>query len=206
MALAWYLGRTRPLAEYRARDRLTEGGVENFLPVVFTPSPQQGGKEVPLFPSYLFVRHDLDKWGTASLRRVPEFAGLVGFGGVIPSVPEEVIHDLRQRVAEMGEDGGDWTRYRPGSRVLICLAPHDEERFAVVAAEANSPKGRVRVLLEFMGQQAHAEVPWLNLRPAGDGYQGDAGRNRFHRRTRGRGRYLQGMGPRAPFNNERSLT
>lgn len=194
MALAWYVARTRPLAEYRARDHLEAKAIECFLPVVSTPSPRRGREDSPLFPGYLFVRYDLRERGTLPLRWGQGLAGLVSFEGVAPSVPDKIIDELSCRVAEINGGGGLWRRFRPGDRVLVRLGSRESESLAEVVAEAKSPQGRVRVLLEFLGQLAEAEVPWQKVRPVsyGDG-SGEAGGYLSRRRTRGRGRYLRGV-------------
>ena len=151
MALAWYVARTRPLAEYRTRDHLEASGIECFLPAIRTPWPRRGREDAPLFAGYLFTHYDLEEWGTMRLRRVPQFAGLVAFGGVAPSLPDEVIDELRQRVAEINGGGGLWRRFRPGDRVLVRLGCRESESLAEVVAEAKSPHGRLRVLFGVPG-------------------------------------------------------
>lgn len=151
-----------------------------------------------MFSGYLFIWYDLTEWGTMRLHSVSELVGLVAFDGLVPSVPEEVIQELRQRVAQINRSGGLWARYQPGDRVLVRLGYQDVERFAEVVTEPKSPRAHVRVLMEIMGRQVNAEVPWQYIWPAGDG---SSYRKRPAglppRRTRGRGRWINGFGPRA---------
>jgi len=195
MAPAWYVARTRSLAEYRARDHLEAMDVECFLPTVSTPSPRRGREDdAPLFPGYLFVRYELQEWSTRPLGWGQDLARLVTFGGVAPSVPEQLIDQLRHRVAEINGSGGLWKRYQPGDRVLVRLGSPEWESLAVVVKGAKSPEGRVRVLLEFMGRQVQAQVPWRDVRPAPDGYA----IWRRRRGTRGRGRHFRNALTTAP--------
>ncbi|MCH7652110.1 MAG: hypothetical protein IIB14_00410 [Chloroflexi bacterium] len=205
MALAWYVARTTPLAEYRARDHLEARGIECFLPALRAPSPRRGREYTPLFPGYLFIQYDLEMCGTMQLRRVAEFAGLVAFDGVSPALPDDVIGELRQRLVEVNGSGGLWRQFQPGDRVLVRLDSRDSENLAEVMADGKPPHGRVRVLLEFLGRLAHAEVPLQNVRLApNDNAFGQAGSFLPRRRTRGRGRYLHGIGPSAPQNGRSS--
>ena len=89
--LRWYAARTKPLTEYAAKDRLEAEGVETFLPCVSTTSPRRGRSDEPLFPSYLFLRLDLEHDGTHVVRRVPTLVGLVRFDGAAPPMDEQVI-------------------------------------------------------------------------------------------------------------------
>ena len=84
-------------------------------------------------------------------RRVQELAGLVGFDGAAPSVPDEVIDELWQRVAEINGGGGLWRRCRPADRVLVRLGSRESESRAELLAGAKSPHGRLRVLFGVPG-------------------------------------------------------
>ncbi len=189
------------IAEYRARDYLEGKSIECFLPIVRTSLPRRGREDAPLFPGYLLTRYNLEEWGAAALRWGQGLAGIVAFEDVAPSVPDEVIEELWQLTADINEGGGLWRRFKPGDRVVVRLGSLESESLAEVVAEAKSPQGRVRVLMNFIGKLAHAEVPWQNLRPALDSVAGGKA-DEYHprRRTRGRGRYLRGVGPRAPQN------
>jgi len=185
MALESCVAFTKPLAEYQARDHLKAKAIECLLPSVSTPSPRRRREDTPLFPGYLFIQYDLQEWGTRPLRLGQGLIGLVMFDGVAPSVPDELIEELQQRIADINGWGGLWTRYKEGDPVMVRLAPQGSESFAEVVAGAQSPQGRVQVLLEFLGRQAHAEVPWLSLRSADDEEIRLNG-TRFRRRTRGK--------------------
>ncbi len=187
MAPAWYVAHTWSQAEYRARDQLRAGAFECFLPTVSTPSPRRGKEDAPLFPGYLFVRYELQEWGTRPLGWGQGLPVLVTFGGVAPSVPDQVIDQLRQRVSESNGGGGLWRRYEPGDHVLVSLGSPESETLAEVVTGAKSPEGRVRVLLELLGRQVQAQVPWRNVRQAPDGYA----IRRRPRGTRGRGRHFR---------------
>ena len=120
---------------------------------------------------------------------------LVSFEGVVPSLPDGVIHELSQRACAINGTGGLWTRFRPGDRVSVALGPL--ESLAEVVEEAKSPGARVRVLMEFLGRMVEARVPLQNVQQvgvAGSAMQQDRPSSR---RTRGRGRWINGFGPRA---------
>ena len=206
MALAWYVARTSPRAEFLVRDQLESKGVEYFLPIVSTLSPRKGRDDAPLFPGYLFVRDDFESLRINSLRSMPGSMGLVTFDGTAPLIPDAVIASLRQRVAEMNSSGGLRRRFQPGEQVWVRWGSSKSEDLAQVISDAKSPQGRVRVLMEFLGRLVPADVAQSNIRPARDD---EASRHQFRvpfrRRTRGKGRYVHGVEP-GSSHNERHLT
>ena len=57
--LSWFAIHVRSRHEFKVSDRLTNNGIETFLPVVERMSKWKDRKKLvdfPLFPSYLFVR------------------------------------------------------------------------------------------------------------------------------------------------------
>lgn len=198
MALAWYVARTNPRAEYLARDQLEGKGIEYYFPVVSTQSPRQGREDAPLFPSYLFLRYDVESSESTSLRAMPGLTGLVTFDGVAPLVPDDVIVNLRQRVAEMNESGGVRSRFKTGDRVWVRWGSGDTEDLAEVLADTRSAQGRVSVLIEFLGRLVRGEVHRSNIRLADNAEaSGHKYGNLSRRRTRGKGRWIEGFGSRA---------
>ena len=207
MALQWYAARTKPLAEYAAESRLQGEGIDVFLPCAKTPRPRPGRTNTPLFPGYLFLRYDMEKSGVRQLRKMPQLVGMVAFQGTVPPVPDQVISDLAERVETLNAFGGVWTQYRAGERVSVSLG--SVESLARVVTDASSPRARVRVLLDFMGRLVEAKVPWQHVKPVGHGsiLVGEWNR-RPRRRTRGKGRWIRGFGPReaagTPYQPRRS--
>ena len=117
MTVQWYAARTKPMAEYTARDRLESLGIECLLPCIQTAYPRSGHADAPLFSGYLFLRLDLCDTRLLAQRLVPELAGLVAFEGVAASVLDETIDGLRGRVARLNSAGGLWAQFGPGERV-----------------------------------------------------------------------------------------
>ncbi len=190
MSLSWYVVRTKPRCEYLAARGLRGDGFQIFLPLVGSPTPRAGHQDSPLFPGYLFLRYDVDEQDWPSLRQMPGILGWVRLGGVVPAIPDEVVDLLVQRVESINQGGGLWTRVKRGQRVQVVSGRM--EGLAEVIEEPRSPEDRVRVLLDFMGRQVPAGVPWVNLRPV----SAEAEEARGRRWTRGRGRWVRGAGPK----------
>ena len=195
MAHQWYVARTKPHAEQAALSGLERSGFQVFAPYIRTWLPKGGRPQTPLFPGYLFFRYDMEEQGWPSLGHVTHVLGLVQFEGVAPAVPNEVIAGLAQRVEEINGTGGLWTHYRPGEKVQVRLGTN--ESLAEVVTEPKSSHARLRVLMEFLGRRVYADVPWQDVRPAGNhAYLGIVSLSPAPRRTRGKGRWIRGFGPR----------
>ncbi len=94
---AWYVVYTAPRAEKQVQQRLTEQGVEVFLPIHLSPrkwSDRIKMVEMPLFPSYLFVM--TRKSDLYELVRIPGLARIVYFEGEPAVVRPQEIRAIRQ--------------------------------------------------------------------------------------------------------------
>ncbi len=190
----WYVIRTKPQSEYVAASALEEEGFEMFFPRVKSPKPRPGHADVPLFPGYLFLRCPEDERGWPSVHQLAGILGWVRFDGTIPSLSDEIIDDLAMRVASIDGSGGLWNRFRPGERVRVVDGKVD--CLARVVEGASSPTDRVKVLMGFLGRQVAVRVPWGSVHGV-PGEPRTARQSSGARRTRGRGRWIRGFGPRA---------
>ena len=190
----WYLARTKPMSEYVAATALERNGYEMCLPRVKTPRPRPGHDDCPLFPGYLFVRQESNGHGLPAVHRMAGLIGWVQFDDIVPVVPDEVITELVNRLETINAEGGSWRRYRPGERVRVASGKMEAQ--GEVLEEPKSPDSRVKVLLHFMGRLVQARVPWQDLQPLTDGWTSPY-LERPSRRTRGKGRWIRGIGPRA---------
>jgi len=192
MGLKWYLASTEPRAEYMAAQELTRDGFEIFFPRVKTPHPRPGHSDEPLFPGYVFIRCEPESDGWPYFRPVHRVLSWVRFGGEIPSIPNEVVEELSKRVTQINDGEGLWQRFRRGERVRVASGNIDS--IGVVVHEPKSPLARATILMEFLGRLVRTEVPWKSLRPL-EGETVEV--TRRSRRTRGRGRWVDGFGARA---------
>lgn len=181
----WLVLRTRPSSEKIAAEALKINGYSVYSPRIDAIPPPFGHRERPLFPGYLFVRNEVV--GLPALDKIAGTFGWVNFEGVIASVSEEVISEVRRRVDSINKRGGDWNSYTDGQDVLVKSGVIDN--LAIIVGEAKLPQSRVKVLLNFAGRLVPAVVPWVNVRPVGENVA-----VRPARRTRGRGRWIRGFG------------
>ena len=153
---AWYVISTKTRREQFAQDQLNRRAVETFLPRIMEPGRGTVTPVVaPLFPSYLFVRIDLEQqyfhvvW-TPGVRK------FVGFGALPCPLEESVVDFLCARV---GHEGilRPLPSFKEGDVVRIKRGP-----FAGLVGIIERPgcgQGRVRVLMELLRRQTRVDVP-----------------------------------------------
>ncbi|MGC8779831.1 MAG: transcription termination/antitermination protein NusG [Anaerolineae bacterium] len=160
--LRWYALNTKPQSEARVARALMARNYEIFLPLLPTAADE---RIQPLFPSYLFVRCDLEVVSVASLQWIPGLRRIVSFDGRPAVVPDAAIALIRSRLRQIEEQGGLPTHnFKPGDEVVI-----DEGPLAGLRGIFQGPLGpaeRVQILIRFLGEVNRAEVPVAILRPA----------------------------------------
>jgi transcriptional antiterminator RfaH len=154
---AWYCLRSQPKHEHIGAARLREEGIEVFLPRIrFQRASKRGPVwfTEPLFPNYLFARF-LWQESARLVRHAPGVSSIVAFGPTVPTVPDETIAELRAQVGDE-ELKVIESRFEPNEPVQITGgALHG---LTAIVTQVFPPKERVRVLLEFLGQQTTLEV------------------------------------------------
>jgi transcription antitermination factor NusG len=111
--------------EFKVSERLTDSGIESFLPVAEKMRKWKDRKRLvsfPLFPGYLFVNQAAEQERIAVLKT----SGVVRFIGFSPAepepVPEEQIISL-QRLVENKADLDPYPYLKEGVRVRIRRGP-----------------------------------------------------------------------------------
>lgn len=192
MGPRWYVVRTKPRSEHLAAGELDRVGIEHYAPLVKRPQAGACTADSPLFPGYLFLRCDPEAESWPSFHQAQYIAGWVNFRGEIPSLPDEVIANLKRRCDEINQEGGIWKRYVPGERVHI-VSP-TISGFAQVVEDGKTAQSPVKVLLQFLDRLVPAQVPRESVQPID---RSDEIKVHAPRRTRGRGRWVRGFGPQA---------
>lgn len=154
---AWYCARTKPKHEHIAAANLSRNlGLDVFNPRLrLERATRRGVVRItePLFPCYVFVQCASSSWN--DIRYVTGVSSLVRFGGRIPSVPDEVISDLKE-CFEAEEPLAVEDRLFPGAEVSIAEGAFCG--FHATVLRAFPAKRRVQVLLDILGRQTLVEV------------------------------------------------
>lgn len=156
----WYLIQTKPRQEIRAEEHLRRQRFECYRPKKQLDSGSSKVAE-PLFPGYLFIRLDrqLDNW--YPIRSTRGVARVVSFGGEPTPVADELIEQLRQRLAAPT----DKPQFQPGERVQLCGGSFHEIEAIFVSADGEK---RSVILLNLLQREQKVSVPtrYLNGRAA----------------------------------------
>ena len=191
MSLKWHVIRTEPKGESRVAASLISEGIDIYLPKI----NHIGGPSIPLFPGYLFVKCDLDSYGLLNSGLPQGILGWVRFGQEVPAIPEESMTELIEHVRGINSYNGIWHKFEVGEKAGFESGSFSGS--AQILDEAKNPRGRVRVLLEFMGRFVNAQVPYAMLKPLSEVDQRLKGQHKLPRRTRGGGRRVKIDGPTA---------
>jgi transcriptional antiterminator RfaH len=157
MTLRWYALRTKPRKEDTVWQQLRSQDIEHYYPRIRVhPVNPRARKVKPYFPGYLFIRTDLDEKGISAFQWMPHSLGLVSFGGEPAPIPDNALYEMKQRVQEIADAGGEiFDGLQPGDSVRIHDGPFEGYQ-AIFDARLDGHE-RVRVLLQFINNQR--EVP-----------------------------------------------
>lgn len=149
---AWYVLRVKPHKEPVIAERLREKGAEVYLPMVqVNPVNKRAAKKKPYFPGYVFLKIDLEAFGVNTINWMPGTIGLVSFGGIQATIPENLILEIKQNIAKIEEAGGlTFVDLQPGDRVRIVEGPF--AGYEAIFDMRLKGKDRVQVLLAFLSQ------------------------------------------------------
>lgn len=166
---AWFCLRSQPKHEHIAAAHLRRFPEINvFLPRVrFKRSTRRGAAWATeaLFPGYFFARFD---WRTSlrQARHATGVRGVVHFGDRWPTIPDNVIAELRGLIGE-NEIHTLSAELAPGDAVQI--AEGTMRGLRAVVTRVMPGRERVAVLMEFLGRQTMIEVPANFLIREGEG-------------------------------------
>jgi transcriptional antiterminator RfaH len=155
--LAWYVVYTKPHREAQAEMSLRRKGIEVFYPQLVLPDWSPGvGRSMPLFPSYLFVRVELER-RFHDVAWSPGVKRFVGTAGLPAPIGDDVVAFLQCNTSPDGR-----LRARPalkaGEEVEITSGP-----FAGLVGIIQDPpdaKGRIKVLMRLLNRQpVRVQVP-----------------------------------------------
>jgi len=163
--IRWYVLKTKPRNEERAKSYLEHHGIKTFLPLMETSSSSLGNetkKVKPLFPNYFFAQFDLRqsyplvKWGKG-------VNNILGFGQYPTPIAEEVLSILKSRVDEKGFVKKAYNLNK-NDRVRITSGPLKD--LLGIFDRWISDSGRIRILLNLIGYQPGVELHYSQVERA----------------------------------------
>lgn len=163
----WYALWTRSHCERLVYGQLLAKGFHAFLPIVEEWSRRAGTRcriQVPMFPGYLFLRHDMDK---ASYIGVRKTRGLVCVLGErwdrLAVVPDGEIESI-QTVLQAGVPVMPHAYLHEGQRVCIMRGPLADVEGILVRQQPN--RGMLVLSVELLRQSVAVEVDCTWVVPA----------------------------------------
>ena len=158
MTIQWYALRSKPNREESLWREARARGFDVFLPRSRVQTVNPRARQVlPYFPGYMFVLVDLEETGVSRFQWMPHTLGLVSFGGEPAHVPDNLIVELRRRVLEISEAGGElFDGLKPGDSVRISSGPF--EGYEAIFDARLPGSERVRVLLELLTSKRRLPV------------------------------------------------
>lgn len=155
---AWYVLHCKPQKENHVYAYLEAQSFDVFYPTIrVQPANPRSSKIRPFFPRYMFVHTNLDEVGMSALNWVPNVVGLVRFGQDAVPVPDHVICELRQRVAQIEAAGGLTSDgLRQGDRVRIVRGPL--AGYEAIFDLRLSGSERVQLLINMLGRLVKIKV------------------------------------------------
>jgi len=153
MSVYWYALRSKPRKEEVVCRQLLNRNIEVYYPRLRVHPVNPRAKKIqPYFPGYLFVHVDVDALGLSYFQWMPHTLGLVCFGDEAAIVPDYLIAELKKRVKEIAEAGGEFfDGLKVGERVYILKGPF--AGYEAIFDTRIPGTERVKVLLQLLSDQ-----------------------------------------------------
>lgn len=158
MSQQWYALRSKPREEDAVWRQLRSENIEVFYPRIrVNPVNPRSKKIKPYFPGYMFVCIDLEQTGVSRFQWMPHTLGLVSFGGEPSHVPDNLIIEMRKRIVEIAEAGGElFDGLHSGDNVRISSGPF--QGYEAIFDTRLPGSERVRVLLELLSNKRRVPI------------------------------------------------
>ena len=161
----WYVVYSRPHREATASHHLVGQGYRTFLPRLLKTRRHARKQEnvlVPLFPRYLFIVLDINRDRWRSVNGTFGVASLIMEGELPRPAPYSVVEALIGSCDHLGVfHASDCLRV--GDWVQVSAGPLSGKLGVLKQLDT---KGRVDVLLEFMGRNTQVKIPSQFVIPA----------------------------------------
>jgi transcription termination/antitermination protein NusG len=162
----WHVLWTRSHCEQLVYDQLVARGFHLFLPTVDVWSRRAGVRQrshVPMFPSYVFLHHALDKWSDVEVRKARGVVALLGDSWERRAVvPEHEIAAIK-RLFEARVPVTAHSYLRVGQRVRIMRGPLEDVEGILVRTKPG--KGLLVLSVELLHRSVAVEVDCTLARP-----------------------------------------
>lgn len=176
MAMLWYVVHTYSGYEQKAKlaleQRMKSAGKEQMLEEVLIPSEPveervKGQKRITnrkFFPGYILVKMELNDDTWHIVKNTSRITGFVGSSTNPPSVPEEEVARITQKISEGTIRPKPKVEYEKGESVRVSEGPF--AGFTGIVEEVKPEKGKLRVLVSIFGRATPVELEFFQVEKA----------------------------------------
>lgn len=152
---AWYVAQTQVQSEAKAGTNLAQQGFEVYVPRYLRTvrhARRMSVVKAPLFPSYIFVRIDMETQRWRAINSTIGVKRLVGHDGKPTQIAADVVEGLKEHEQADGflSVVSPAVRFKTGDAVRILRGAFDSCRGIFQARTDNE---RVEILLEMLGRK-----------------------------------------------------
>ena len=144
----WFVVRTKPRQELKAKLNLENQGFTHYLPEL----TRDNGKVEALFPGYIFIKNQAGPTPFDKIRSTYGVLNYVRFGEYIAMLTDEVIEAIRNR----DESSEQRDIYQENQKVRITEGPFKDLE---AIYQCRSGKDRVILLLNLLNSKQSIEMP-----------------------------------------------
>ena len=146
----WYLIKTKPRQEKKAKQNLENQGY-----VAFCPITKINNKLVILFPSYLFVQLDKNTQNWSPINSTKGVSHFVKFGLNFAKVPISVIEFIKSNQHITNEKLKNLYKFKPGDKVQITDGVFDN---CIAIFQCYKSDERVILLMNLLGREQSLSI------------------------------------------------
>lgn len=177
MSMLWYVVHTYSGYEHKAKlaleERIKSLKVGDFFEEILVPSEnlveiRKGKKKTvsrEFFPGYMLVKMDLNDQSWHIVKNTPKVTGFVGNSTRPPSIPEEEVMKIAQRIDEGQMKPKMKVIYEKGDSVRVVDGPFNT--FNGVVDEVNAERGRLKVLVSIFGRDTPVDLEFTQVEKNG---------------------------------------
>lgn len=162
--MTWYVVRTKPRQETRAKLNLENQDITTFLPEITLQKIRRGKRTAvtePLFPGYVFANLDDYAGKFHKVRSTFGVAKLLTFGETPATVPDALIQEMHQVNAETQQKAQQSAMPQVGEKVEITYGPFKGFMAEILQLDGES---RCIVLLNWLQKEVKATLEFNEIR------------------------------------------
>ena len=146
--MSWFLVRTKPRQEYKAKMNLDNQGYESYFPELL----RDNGKREALFPGYIFIKNQAGSVPFDRVRNTYGVLNYVRFGNQLATVEDGLVSSIKNRILTSVERDV----YQVNQKVRITDGPFKEVEAIYLCRNG---KDRVVLLLSLLNSKHKIELP-----------------------------------------------